>query len=107
MDKPNLWSYMNIIPVPKSGDLSKPDNYRGISLICIIAKIFNRLILNRIRKTIDLKLLLNQNGFRSGRTTVAQILTLRRIIEGVKDNNLKAVMTFIDFKKAFDSIHRG
>ena len=31
--------------VPKSGDLSKTDNYRGISLICIIAKIYNRLIL--------------------------------------------------------------
>ena len=50
---------------------------------------------------------MNQNGFRPKRTTVAQILTLRRIIEGVKANNIKAVMTFIDFKKAFDSIHRG
>ena len=39
--------------------------------------------------------------------TVAQILALRRIIEGVKANNLKAILTFIDFKKAFDSIHRG
>ena len=40
-DKPELWSFMNIIPVPKSGDLSKPENYRGISWICIIAKIYN------------------------------------------------------------------
>ena len=38
---------------------------------------------------------------------MAQILALRRIIEGVKGNNLKAILTFIDFKKAFDSIHRG
>ena len=106
-DKPELWSFMNIIPVPKSGDLSKPDNYRGISLICIIAKIYNRLILNRIRGVIDLKLRINQNGFRSSRTTVAQILALRRVIEGVKANNLKAILTFIDFRKAFDSIHRA
>ena len=106
-DKPELWSFMNIVPVPKSGDLSKTDNYRGISLICIIAKIYNRLILNRIRNTIDLKLRINQNGFRPKRTTVAQILALRRIIEGVKSNNLKAILTFIDFRKAFDSIHRG
>ena len=98
---------MNIIPVPKSGDLSKTDNYRGISLICIIAKIYNRMILNHIRSVIDLRLRVNQNGFRPERTTVAQILTLRRIIEGVKANNIKAVMTFIDFKKAFDSIHQG
>ena len=106
-DKPDLWSYMNIIPVPKSGDLSNTNNYRGISLICIIAKIYNRLILNRIRSVIDVRLRHNQNGFRPKRTTVAQILTLRRIIEGVKANNLSAIITFIDFRKAFDSIHRG
>ena len=106
-DKPDMWSYMNIIPVPKSGDLSNTNNYRGISLICIIAKMYNRLILNRIRSVIDPKLRYNQNGFRPKRTTVAQVLALRRIIEGVKANNLPAVMTFIDFSKAFDSIHRG
>ena len=78
-DKPDLWSYMNIIPVPKSGDLSKTDNYRGISLICIIAKMYNRLILNRIRSVIDIRLRVNQNGFRPKRSTVAQILTLRGI----------------------------
>ena len=106
-DKPDLWSYMNIVPVPKSGDLTNTNNYRGKSLICIIAKIYNRLILNRIRSVIDVKLRYNQNGFRPKRTTVAQILALRRIIEGVKANNLSAILTFIDFRKAFDSIHRG
>lgn len=106
-EKPEIWSYMNIIPVPKSGDLSDTNNYRGISLICIIAKMYNRLILNRIRSVIDPKLRYNQNGFRSNRTTVAQILALRRIIEGVKEYNLPAIITFIDFKKAFDTIHRG
>ena len=38
---------------------------------------------------------------------MSQILALRRIIEGIQDKNLTAVMTFIDFKKAFDTIHRG
>ena len=36
-DKPDIWSYMNIIPVSKSGDLSNTNNYRGISLVCILA----------------------------------------------------------------------
>jgi hypothetical protein len=54
-EKPELWSFMKIIPVPKSGDLSKTDNYRGISLTCIIAKIYNRMILNRIRTELDLR----------------------------------------------------
>ena len=105
--KPDIWSLSNIIPVPKSGDLAKPDNYRGISLTCVIAKMYNRMILNRIRDAIDPHLRDNQNGFRKGRTTVGQILALRRIIEEVKRNNLTAVLCFIDFKKAFDSINRS
>jgi len=103
-------------PVPKVGEAAAPsappvptpmDNYRGISLICIITKIYNRMILNRIRSKIDPRLRNNQNGFWPKRTTVAQILALRKIIEGVKENNLTAILTFIDFKKAFDLIHRG
>ena len=69
--QPEIWSLSNIIPVPKSGDLSKPDNYRGISLTCIIAKAYNRMILNRIRHAIDPHLRENQNGFREGRIKTA------------------------------------
>ncbi|XDV26400.1 hypothetical protein PO909_030130 [Leuciscus waleckii] len=104
---PDMWSLSNIVPVPKSGDLSKPDNYRGISLTCSTAKIYNRMILNRVRQAIDPHLRVNQNGFREGRTATAQILALRRLIEEVRKDNLTAVLCFIDFKKAFDSIHRG
>ena len=94
---------MNIIPVSKSDDLSVTDNYRGISVTCMMAKLINRLILNCIREVRDLKLG-NQNKFRTKRTTASQILAIRRIIEGVKNNNKPAVISF-DFKKAFDSIH--
>ncbi|XP_072050064.1 uncharacterized protein [Amphiura filiformis] len=90
--KPEQWSILNIVPIPKSGDLSQAGNYRGISLSSVVAKIFNKMILNRIRP-----------GFRVGRTTVSHILALRRIIEGVKAKNLPAIITFIDFRKAFDT----
>ena len=59
------------------------------------------------RNYLDCHLMKNQNGFRSGRTTTSQILVLRQLIEGVKDKNLEAILIFIDFKKAFDTIHRG
>ena len=98
-----MWPLSNIIPVPKCGDPPKPDNYRGISLTCITAKGYHRMILNRTRHAIDPHLRENQN-FRGERTTLAQILALRRLIEEVKKNNLTAVLCFIDFK-AFDSIY--
>ena len=72
-----------------------------------MTKTYNRMILNRIRPVLDPLLRHNQNGFRQKRTTVGQILEIRRILEGIKDKNLPALFKFIDFKKAFDSIHRG
>ena len=105
-EKPDQWSECDLKPLPKSGDLSKTDNYRGIALSSIPAKLVNRMILNRIQPKIDPHLRPNQNGFRPGRSTVSHILALRRLLEGVRSHNLKAIITFVDFKKAFDSIHR-
>ena len=104
---PRQWSLSDILPIPKTGDMSITDNYRGISLNCIISKMYNRMILNRIRGPIDPHLRISQNGFREGRSTVSHILALRRILEECHRNNLPAIMTFVDFRKAFDSIHRG
>lgn len=67
---------------------------------------FNRMILNRLKPAIAPLLRNNQNGFREDRSTMSQFLARKRIIEEVKLNNLSAVITFIDFKKALDSIHR-
>lgn len=67
----------------------------------------NKMLLNRIQPKLDPHLRPNQNGFRPKRSTTAHILGLRRIIEGVKRNHLKAAILFVDFSKAFDSVHRG
>ena len=94
------------VPVPKKGDLTNPFYYRGISLIPIAAKIYNKLILNHLIPHVDPILRMNQNGFRKGRSTIAQILTLRRIIEEMNRHNKVVVICFVDFKKAFDLINR-
>ena len=109
IDKANTrqWSLLNIIPIPKSGDLSMGGNYRGISISSLVAKTYNRMIMNRSRPYLDRRLRKNKNGFRSGITTTSQILALRRLIEGVMEKNIEAILIFIDFKKAFDTVHRG
>ena len=65
------------------------------------------MILNRIQPTVDKLLRNNQNGFRPGRLTIAHILAIRRLIEGINTNNIQSIITFVDFKKAFDSIDRA
>ena len=65
--KPDQWSEIDMLPLPKSGDLSLAANYRGISLssmfaICKLVK----MVLNRLQPKIDKHLRPNQNGFRYG-----------------------------------------
>ena len=96
-----------ILPFHKKGDLGLAKNYRAITLTSIAAKIYNALLRNRREPKIDNILRKNQNGFRRNRSTTSHILTIRRILEGVRSKNLLATILFVDFTKAFDSIHRG
>ena len=65
------------------------------------------MIINRIKTHIDGHIMTNKNGFRSDRTISSQILVFRRLIGGVKNNNIEATPIFIDFKKAGVTIHKG
>ena len=71
------WTKGCILPFPNKGELTVIDNYRGITLTCIAAKIYNTLLRDRIQPTLDMILRPNQNGFRNNRSTVGQILTVR------------------------------
>ena len=101
------WTEGCILPFPEKGDLGVAVSYRGITLTAIAAKIYKTLLLNRIQPVLEPILRKNQNGFRKNRSTAGQILTVRRIIEGVRAKNLETVLLFVDLSKAFDSVHRG
>ena len=95
------------LPFPKKGDLGLAKNYRGITLTSIAAKIYNALLRYCIEPKIENILRKNQNGFRRNRSMTSQILTIRTILEGVRAKSLQVTILFVDFTKAFDSIHRG
>ena len=97
---PDQWIISVTVPLPKKGDLSLMTNYRVISLLSIAAKVYNKILLNRIRDEVDPILRKNQAGFRPGRSCAQQIHILRRVLEGFRDYQLPLVVTFIDFKKA-------
>ena len=97
---PDWWITSVIVPLPKKCDLSLMNNYRGISLLSIAAKVYNKILLNRIRDEVDPILRKNQAGFFPGRSCAQQIHILRRVLEGFRDYLLPLVITFIDFKKS-------
>ena len=96
-----------VLPFPKKGELRLAKNYRGITLTSIAAKIYNALLRNRTEPKIDNIVRKNQNGYRRNRSTTSLILTIRRILEGVRAKKQQATLLFVDFTKVFDSIHRG
>ena len=78
------WMKGCILPFPKKRDLGLAKIYRGITLASIAGKIYNALLRNRIEPKIDNIIRKNQNGFRRKRSTTSEILTIRRILEGVR-----------------------
>ena len=103
---PADWKNGIIIPLPKKGDLSDCGNWRGITLLSVPGKLFSRVLLNRMQDAVDQLLRQQQAGFRRGRSCIDQIFTLRQIIEKVTEGRRPVIVNFIDFRKAFDSIHR-
>ena len=101
------WKKGCIFPFPKKGDSGLAKNYPDTTLTSIAAKTYNALLRNRIESKIEDILRKNQNIFRKNRSMTTKSLTLRWILEGVCAKNLEATIVFIDFTKAFDSIHRG
>ncbi len=104
---PDDWVKGIIIKLPKKGDLAICDNWRGIMLLSIPSKVLSKVLLARIDEAIDKKLREEQAGFRKGRGCIDQIFTLRNIIESCAEWNIPLHINFVDFQKAFDSIHRN
>ena len=93
-------------PLHKKGDLTDINNYRGISLGSVAYKILSKALLNRAEPQLDPQLGDYQGGFRKGRSCAEQILNLKSVLRQAKLANKWYVVTFVDFKKAYDSVDR-
>ena len=103
---PMNWKKGLIIKLAKKGNLKDCKNSRGITLLPVVGKILGRIIIDRIRRGIDSRLRKEQAGYRRGRGTTEQVFILRNIIEQVNEWQATLHLTFVDFEKAFDSVHR-
>ncbi len=103
---PPEWRKSLMVAVPKKPGTVKIEEHRGISLMSTAAKTFNKVLLRRLLPVLNPFLRPEQNGFRPQRGTCQQILSLRRIIEGATKYQTPAVIVFVDFQRAFDSIDR-
>jgi hypothetical protein len=103
---PQDWNIGHLIKLPKKGNLKECKNYRGITLLSVVVKVINRILLTRLLKAVDEKLTEQQAGFGKDRSCTDQIAALRIIIEQSLEWNSSLFLNFVDFEKAFHSLDR-
>ena len=105
---PSTWVEGIIIPLYKKGDPLNPTNYRPITLLSCMGKLFTAVLNTRLNNYLEEMNLLNENqaGFRQNYATTDHIFTLHCIIELLRFQKKKLFCSFIDFSKAFDSVWR-
>ena len=85
---PQIWRRAKVVALLKpSKDPEHPKSYRPISLLCILYKLYERMVMARISPTVEEQLTPDQAGFRSGRSTCDQLLNLTQHIEDGYDTN--------------------
>lgn len=104
---PDALKQARVVPVFKKGDRTQACNYRPISTISVLSKIFEYLILSRLQKFLNTNSILNacQFGFRPNLSTSDAVCEfLGNAYDSIDDKNF-TVCVFLDFAKAFDTVN--
>ena len=109
-DYPEPWSYSIIVSILKKGNANDPNNYRGISLLDVLGKIYTSILTRRVTfyTNIFSKISESQAGFRDGYSMTDQAFILYSLIHKyLSKKRGKLYVAFVDLTKAFDSINRS
>lgn len=106
---PSVWKLSSIISIPKPGKNHQlPESYRPIALLSSLSKVYERLILQSLQKSLAGKIRDEQFAFRQNHSTVLQLTKLMDQISENLNQNIQTAAIFLDVEKAFDSVwHDG
>ena len=104
---PDLLKSASVCPIYKKGDKSQCANYRPISLLSNLSKIFERTMYNRIEQFLSTfeTIYKLQFGFRKRHSTEHALLNIIEKIRQNLDNGIFTCGVFIDLEKAFDTVN--
>ena len=107
---PSNWTLGYIVPIFKNkGSPEDPGNYRGITLLSALGKLFTSIINSRLNDFVNNVGLLGeeQAGFRANYSTTDHVFVLNCIIDIYLKNKKRLYCAFVDYKKAFDLVDRS
>ena len=101
---PSSWRNASVVILHKKGDTADIKNYRPISLLPVMYKVFSHILLRRILHTLDQHQPREQAGFRAGFSTIDHIHVVSQIQEKANEYKIPLCLAYVDYEKAFDSI---
>ena len=101
------WRDADVVPIPKKGDLRLCDNWRGISLLDVVGKLFARVMQDRLQVLAEDVLPDSQCSFRKGRGCVDMMFVAQQLYEKSIEHSSGLYVLFVDLKKAYDSVLRA
>ena len=103
---PPSWLRGVVVPLPKPGDPCCFDNWRPITLLSCVSKLFERLALPRLSEFLDPGLADCQAGFRFGADEQARLLLEALRLRAHLPGHRRTLVAFVDIRKAYDSVWR-
>lgn len=104
MTYPNKFKTSFVSPIYKAGDREDIENYRPISILSTIAKIYDKLIYNHLNTLTSPLLEHNQHGFTTGKSTTTNLLEYVDFVSNNITNGAQVDSICMDLSKAFDRI---
>lgn len=103
---PKQWKVSRISPIPKIGNPKEPSDFRPISILPILSKVFEKLIMNQVVLFLETRHALsdNQCGFRKGHCTVTTCIKIRDDILKAMNRGEVTLAVMADYSKAFDTV---
>lgn len=103
---PEAFKKAVVHPIYKGGNRDSMNNYRPISVLSSISKVFEKLVNRRLTQFLDKNNLIAQNqyGFKKGVSAEDAVLDLTEFVARKLDEKQKCIGLFLDLKKAFDTV---
>lgn len=106
---PQAWKYARVIPVAKKSNAAIASDYRPISILPCLSKVFEKVLAKQIQNHLSVNSLLNpfQSGFRTNHSCSSAMVNILDDVRQEFDKGFVTLLCLLDFSKAFDKVNHS